>query len=112
MPTHVAVALVFALSGVPAFLAARALARGRLPPGGRLASLGEAERRRLDQRLATLMRMAGSAILATAAAILWAGGDAARTTAVVVVMAVAVNALIVMMLVAVARAGRRDRPGP
>ncbi|GAB3732374.1 hypothetical protein GCM10028862_13670 [Luteimonas pelagia] len=110
MPTHAIVALVFAASSLPAFLVARLLGGGRLPLTGNLSALRDDARRDLDRRLAVLMRAVGWAILVTAGGIWWAAGDTTRTTAVVVLMAVVVNALAVLMLVAVARSRRQGTP--
>jgi hypothetical protein len=109
MATHAIVALVFALSSLPAFVVARLLDGGRLPATGNLAGLPEPARRDLDHRLAVLMRAVGWAILATAGGHWWAAGDTGRTTLVVVLMALVVNALVGLMLVAVVRMRRRGR---
>jgi hypothetical protein len=111
MATHAIVALVFALSSLPAFVVARLLGGGRVPYTGNLASMPGPARQDLDRRLAVLMRAVGWSILVTAGGIWWAAGDTTRTTAVIVLMAIVVNALVVLMLVAVARSRRRGRPG-
>lgn len=68
------VPLIVAASSLPAFLAARAFSRDR-------------------NRLATLMRLVGLAILAGAVGLAWAGGDRNRMIAVLLAVAVAVNGL-------------------
>jgi hypothetical protein len=80
-----------------------------LPATGHLAGLPEPARRDLDRRLAVLMRAVAWAILATSGGLWWAAGDTGRTTLVVVVMALVVNALVGLMLVAVFRMRRQGR---
>ncbi|MCD9033512.1 hypothetical protein LDO32_17505 [Luteimonas sp. Y-2-2-4F] len=81
-------AVVIAASSLPAFVLAHAFARER-------------------RRLATLLRLAGLAMLAGGAGLAWADGDRARTLAVALGMAVAVNGLGALVLV---DALRRRRP--
>lgn len=83
-------ALVIAASALPAFLLARSFARDR-------------------NRMATVLRLVGMAMLAGAAGLYWAGGDRTRTFAVAVAMAISVNALAVVVLIDVLRRRRGGR---
>ncbi|HZX80274.1 MAG TPA: hypothetical protein VFE72_04885 [Lysobacter sp.] len=94
-------ALAFALTSVPAFLVARSLARSaqRRDP--------DLQQSRLALLLARLMRIVGAAMLAAAAAMLWAGNDSSRVVLVVLGVALVVNGLALAMFLAVMRGRRR-----
>ena len=81
-------ALVVAASSLPAFLLARSFARAH-------------------PRLATLLRMAGVAMLAGGAGLAWAAGDTSRTLAVALALALAINGLGIVVLIDILR--RRQR---
>lgn len=80
-------ALIVAASGLPAFALARSFARDR-------------------RRLATVLRLAGLAMLAGGCGLAWAGGDRARIVAVALAMAIAVNGLALAVLFDVLRRRR------
>ena len=84
-------ALAFALTSVPAFLVARSLARSaqRRDP--------DLQQSRLALLLARLMRIVGAAMLAAAAAMLWAGNDSSRVVLVVLGVALVVNATTILV---------------
>jgi hypothetical protein len=94
------IALGFALTSVPAFLVAQSLARGAQRRDPDRAQSG------LARTLARCMRIVGGVMLAGAAAMLWSGGDPRRTVMVVLGVALLVNAMAVVMLVAVVRRRR------
>lgn len=83
-------ALVVAASSLPAFVLARSFARQH-------------------PRLATLLRLAGVAMLLGGLGLAWAAGDPTRTLGVAVVLALAVNGVAVFVLVDFLRK-RRDPP--
>jgi O-antigen/teichoic acid export membrane protein len=99
-------AIVFALSSLPAFAIAAMLRR---ESGSAARSPGK---RLLDRRLARLMDMVGMVGLAAAAGLWWAGDDRGRATLVVVAMVVLVNALIVAVLLSIFAARRKARGRP
>lgn len=88
MPAHLVIALLVAASSLPAFLAARMFARDRA-------------------RLAMLMRLVGMAIVAGAIGLAWAGDERTRQIAVLLAVAVAVNAMGVIVLVDIMRRRRQ-----
>lgn len=84
-------AIVLALSSVPAFLIARSLHRGA-------SAARNAQKARLDARLARLMEAVGVIGLLAAAGLWWAGDDRGRATFVVVSMVLLVNAMVLVVL--------------
>jgi len=99
-------AIVFAVSSLPAFVIARMLRR---EPEGAPRSAGKA---RLDRRIAWLMEVVGVIGLAAAAGLWWAGDDRGRVVLVVVAMAVLVNAMVVAVLWSIFAARRKARNRP
>ena len=89
------IAVILAISSLPAFVAAALMSRGR--PHGAPAP-----------PLARVMRLVGVAILAGALGLVWAGDNETRRLAVIVAMVVAVNGLGLVLLFKLGR----GRPGP
>ncbi|WP_206861160.1 hypothetical protein [Lysobacter changpingensis] len=89
------IAVILAISSLPAFVAAALMSRGR--PRGAPAP-----------PLARVMRLVGVAILAGALGLVWAGDNETRRLAVIVAMVVAVNGLGLVLLFKLGR----GRPGP
>ena len=89
--------LILAISSLPAFIAAALIARGR--PAGTPWPLA-----------ARVMAMVGTAIVAGALGLFWAGDNETRQLSVIVAMALAVNGLGVVLLIGVARRNGSRRP--
>ena len=98
-------AIVFALSSLPAFAIAAMLRR---EPDSAARSQGK---RLLDRRIAKLMDAVGVIGLSAAAGLWWAGDDRCRVVLVVVAMAVLVNAMVIAVLFSIFAARRRTRNG-
>lgn len=101
--------IVLSLSSVPLFVLAVLVARGNL---GLINGLDPARVRDRDALAATLSRLLagmGLVLLAAAAGFAWAGSDERRVLGATVAMVLAVNALVVWLLLVLARARREYR---